>query len=1125
MKKINLTELIAPIVFALLFLFNPAQTKAQDDIIDKSTDTTLEDGACGSGNYEINFTFPYYPANSVHYVDINNISCYSRLQVGPEDKKYEFCAAYNDGLCFEGSDHNPGIIEITFRDQSGNSTSVKKISFDIADPSGTDYTVIAYNSGTTTISKSGYFAFSFENCTDPFTKIEIQCTLNTNVHPDYNNLFELNNLVIYYEPTITLGANPAVCRGATSASLTYSATTGSPDQYSINYDVAAKAAGFIDVGSSSLGASPVQLVIPASASAGTYNATLTIQNASGCSRDYPIKITIDPSSAGGNVTGGTHVCSGTNNTVLTLTGYTGSVVRWQYSNDYWTSSNDIANTTASYTAANLTTTTQYRAVVKSGVCTEETSTAATITVDPATVGGGVTGGTHVCSGTNNTVLTLTGYTGSVVRWQYSTDNWTSSNDIGNTTASYTAANLTTTTQYRAVVKSGVCTEETSTAATITVEDCPPEVVCVMDLSGSMESDFYGYYNKPYNEWRIAYAKVALEAFTQAAYSAGNPQYGLASFKKPAGADCIGYVNYDMDELDDSHYNNYILPVINNFDTDGMTPLLAGLETAKNMFQTIDANDKKAIVLLSDGAQNCPYLSGYSDPYYTTILNQVKDRNIKVYTIGFGKGGEVDLFLLNNIATQTNGKFYDVTDDEDVKIALEPGPAHPADEPWEAGNALHNVYFDVLHGCLDLSYIEDPMGVIEKGTTRSFNIQVSQFDSRAIFFISWVNGKPENIKVKIRNSQGTELPPNHPGISYIHQDKYTLITVSGSYLNLPGVVGSTPWQLELNADEIVGNSEKFEYLVLSKSGDLSFHIWPNKEWYYTGDIIKVYLELMYEGNPVTGLNDTRIAGSKPLIGIGNLLAAKKYSSNQLDNFSKTELGQLILQTRVEAKKQGLDSIQTQNLVSKNVNIYKNERSSYNMLKTRMIFLDQKIDLNKRVKINGMEFKDDGTGGDEIAGDGIFTAEYNKLRQEGSYKFNVGVSGSVNGKQVSRQGQLNAFVRVNTLLRYYVKHISMIDTAMSGRKAYNIRLNLKDKYGNLPHPFSLKNIDLELDKGELVGPLMANPDGSFTQKIFLDENIKPKNVTLSMNIDNRQGEDYLKNRFFLCYWICRKFCKGK
>ncbi|MBK6378925.1 MAG: hypothetical protein IPF72_03970 [Chitinophagaceae bacterium] len=97
------------------------------------------------------------------------------------------------------------------------------------------------------------------------------------------------------EPTITLGANPVVCVGTTTANLTYSAVTNTPDQYSIDFDAAAEAQGFVDVVNAALPASPIVITITG-AVPGTYNALLRIRNSTtGClSNNYPITVTINP---------------------------------------------------------------------------------------------------------------------------------------------------------------------------------------------------------------------------------------------------------------------------------------------------------------------------------------------------------------------------------------------------------------------------------------------------------------------------------------------------------------------------------------------------------------------------------------------------------------------------------------------------------------------------------------------------------------------------------------------------------------------------------------------------------------------------------------------------------------
>ncbi|NOQ24652.1 MAG: CxxxxCH/CxxCH domain-containing protein [Bacteroidales bacterium] len=96
-------------------------------------------------------------------------------------------------------------------------------------------------------------------------------------------------------PTITLGSNPEICQGTTSANLTYSATTESPDQYSINYDVTAEGEGFVDIVDNALPASPISLVVPIAATGATYNGVLSVKNSgSGLSSgNYNISVTVN----------------------------------------------------------------------------------------------------------------------------------------------------------------------------------------------------------------------------------------------------------------------------------------------------------------------------------------------------------------------------------------------------------------------------------------------------------------------------------------------------------------------------------------------------------------------------------------------------------------------------------------------------------------------------------------------------------------------------------------------------------------------------------------------------------------------------------------------------------------
>mgnify|MGYP003775021531 CR=1 FL=1 len=195
-----------------------------------------------------------------------------------------------------------------------------------------------------------------------------------------------------------------------------------------------------------------------------------------------ITIVVDPTTVPGSVTGGTTICHNDNSGLLTLEGYTGNIIRWEYSINGGSSWTTIAHTGSTYTATNLaagggnTTVLNYlfRAVVQSGVCTIENSGSTTVTVYPTTVGGTVNGAKNeICYNEPNTgQMTLSGNIGSVVKWQKQYNStagaWI---DIANTALTYTDNTPLTagTWYYRAVVQSGTgCAVEYSVPHDIVV---------------------------------------------------------------------------------------------------------------------------------------------------------------------------------------------------------------------------------------------------------------------------------------------------------------------------------------------------------------------------------------------------------------------------------------------------------------------------------------------------------------------------------------------------------------------------------------------------------------------------------------------------------------------------------
>ncbi|MBS9462867.1 hypothetical protein KIM67_10625, partial [Flagellimonas sp. 389] len=98
-----------------------------------------------------------------------------------------------------------------------------------------------------------------------------------------------------FRPTITLGTFPSISQGVTTADLSYSATTGSPNQYTLDYDTAANTEGFIDISTpTTLPATPIVLTVPSGATVGTYNGILNVINSSNTciSNAVPFTITV-----------------------------------------------------------------------------------------------------------------------------------------------------------------------------------------------------------------------------------------------------------------------------------------------------------------------------------------------------------------------------------------------------------------------------------------------------------------------------------------------------------------------------------------------------------------------------------------------------------------------------------------------------------------------------------------------------------------------------------------------------------------------------------------------------------------------------------------------------------------
>ncbi|MBA4849354.1 M36 family metallopeptidase [Emticicia sp. BO119] len=203
--------------------------------------------------------------------------------------------------------------------------------------------------------------------------------------------------------------------------------------------------------------------VPNTATPGTTNFYVSTSDLGTCRAKT--SFIINPSSVGGNIAGSTNVCTPTNSGTLTLSGHTGSILRWESSTDNFVSNIvSITNTTTTLNFSNLAQTTKYRAVVKSGSCAQVYSAIATITV--VTASPPTPTGNSRC-GTGTVLLTATGCAGGTINWYAGV----SGGSVLASGTSFTTPSISITTTYYVSCTVSGCTSN-RVAVTATIKSIP-----------------------------------------------------------------------------------------------------------------------------------------------------------------------------------------------------------------------------------------------------------------------------------------------------------------------------------------------------------------------------------------------------------------------------------------------------------------------------------------------------------------------------------------------------------------------------------------------------------------------------------------------------------------------------
>ncbi len=129
-------------------------------------------------------------------------------------------------------------------------------------------------------------------------------------------------------------------------------------------------------------------------------------------------------------------------------------------------------------------------------------------IDAPTEAGTITGGGQVCYGENSAVLTNTGYTGEILMWQSSVNNWQTVVDIMNTSPELIIQNLIQSTQYRTIVANGTCGQAYSAPENVTIVHLPAPYINGPDDLCGIETVTYKTASGAINyQWNVSNATI------------------------------------------------------------------------------------------------------------------------------------------------------------------------------------------------------------------------------------------------------------------------------------------------------------------------------------------------------------------------------------------------------------------------------------------------------------------------------------------------------------------------------------------------------------------------------------------------------------------------------------------
>jgi len=509
---------------------------------------------------------------------------------------------------------------------------------------------------------------------------------------------------------------------------------------------------------------------------------------------------------------------------------------------------------------------------------------------------------------------------------------------------------------------------------------------------------------------------------------------------------------------------------------GWTPMETGIITAHtDMSRIANAKDlRKTILLLTDGSEN------QGSNARNQMLSLSTD-HIRVYTVGLGVpgSGEVDLAVLNDLAAGTGGQAFVSAD---------------ASQPFDLKGAFKQVAIQWL----GLTPVEDPEGLIRAGQSRSHDVCLDSSVEGVSFVVDWNRQVPDGIAVQLHTPKGETITPTTTGVAFHKDNTFSSYTIRGDRVR--GGQAAGKWTIDLTGGSGLPSNDdtRYSYTVVVQSPIAATPaITPG--YIFTGGAVK--FEVHVSGVPAVNLPKTTavLHYDTPGRSFNTFLASNAINPSWVKDSTGPVTTRTLRTGSNTRARSGADSVRAEIL---------SPRARKAIALAR--FADKRfVDQRQR---DSTVLYDDGTHGDRVARDGIFSAQLPVAAYEGVYTFTIVVNGPNPTPVPVPQGCLLRQIRFSSYVPIHLTaallgrqmRLATIDSAQffdlgaykavsgptpAGLERKIVRLTPKDELGNYWGPGYARNVKFALTNAEAVGGVIDNWDGSYLQVIQYRMGVHP------------------------------------